>query len=152
MLLAAAGGAAAAWLLSPREGARRRALLRDGVGARARRAALAGGRIGRDLRNRARGAGARVRRALEPEEAVPDEKLAQRVRSRLGRETSQALAVEAHDGSIVLRGPILAEEADRVLRAARSVRGVWRIEDRLERHCAADRAPAPPGEAPHRES
>jgi hypothetical protein len=154
LLLAAAGGAAAAWLLSPQEGARRRAVLRDGVRARARRAALVGGRLGRDLRNRALGASARMRRALAAEEAVPDDKLAQRVRSRLGRETSHphALDVEAHDGSIVLRGPILADEADRVLRAARSVRGVWRIEDRLDRHCAAESVPALQGEGRPRES
>ena len=153
VLLAAAGGAAAAWLLSPQEGARRRALLLDGVRSRARHARALGGKVGRDLRNRALGAGARLRGAVAPEEPVSDAKLAQRVRSRLGRETSHphALAVEAHEGSVVLRGPILGDEADRVLRAARSVRGVARVEDRLERHCAADHVPALQGEGHTRE-
>jgi hypothetical protein len=148
LLLAAAGGAAAAWLLSPQEGSRRRARLRDGVRSRVRQAAVLGGKLGRDLRDRTLGAGARLRGALEGDEAVPDERLAQRVRSRLGRETShpRALEIEAHGGSVVLRGPILSGEADRVLRAARSVRGVAQVEDRLERHCAADDVPALQGE------
>jgi hypothetical protein len=153
VLLAAAGGAAAAWLLSPQEGARRRALVRDSVRSRAHRARLLGGRLGRDLRNRALGAGARLRGALAADEAVPDAKLVQRVRSRLGRETTHphALAVEASGGNVVLRGPILSNEADRVLRAARSVRGVAQVEDRLERHCAADSVPALQGEGRPRE-
>jgi hypothetical protein len=148
LLLAAAGGAAAAWLLSPQEGARRRALVRDGVRSRARRVATLGGRLGRDLRNRALGASARLRGALAPDTPVSDATLEQRVRSRLGRESShpRALEVEAHGGSVVLRGPILQGEADRVLRAARSVRGVARVEDRLERHCAAGNVPALQGE------
>jgi hypothetical protein len=142
------GSAAAAWFLSPQEGARRRALLRNGVRSRARRARMLGGKLGRDLRNRARGARARLRGALETDEAVPDARLAQRVKSRLGRETShpRALEVDAHSGNVVLRGPILSNEADRVVRAARSVRGVASVEDRLERHCAADGVPALQGE------
>jgi hypothetical protein len=148
VLLAAAGGAAAAWLLSPQEGARRRAMVRQGVRSRARRAALLGGKLGRDLRNRARGASARLRGALATEEPVSDETLAQRVKTRLGRAAShpRALDVEAHAGHVVVRGPILSSEADRVLRAARSVRGVSDVEDRLERHCAAEGVPALQGE------
>jgi gas vesicle protein len=49
LLLTVAGGAAATWLFNPREGARRRALLRDGLRSRTQRARSLAARVGRDL-------------------------------------------------------------------------------------------------------
>jgi osmotically-inducible protein OsmY len=146
LLLAVAGGAAATWLLSPTEGARRRALLRDGLRSRARRARTLAGKLGRDVRNRAIGAAHRARTALA-EEGVSDETLVQRVRARLGRELAhaRAVAVEAQGGNVVLRGAIPPDQAERVLRAARSVRGVASVEDHLERHAACESAPGEGG-------
>ena len=45
-----------------------------------------------------------------------------------------ALAVECHDGRVVLRGPVLAAEAQRVFECARSVRGVRHVENQMEMH------------------
>lgn len=89
----------------------------------------------RDLRQRARGivheAIARFR-----EDEVPDDKLVARVRSVVGRAVSHphAVHVEAHGGRVILSGPVLSGEADRLLERVARVRGVGAIEDRLERH------------------
>lgn len=142
-LLSFAGGAAALYFLEPERGARRRALLRDGLGARGRRLLALVRKAGTDLSNRAAGVRARLRAGLE-DEAVSDDTLGQRVRARLGRAVSHAhaLETEVREGNVVLRGPILEGEAERLLRAVRRVRGVRGVEDRLERHATREGVPA----------
>ena len=64
--------------------------------------------------------------------------LVDRVRSRLGRIPVHigAFDITAKDGVVTLRGQILADEVPKVLRAARFVRGVKDIDNRVrvERH------------------
>jgi osmotically-inducible protein OsmY len=57
---------------------------------------------------------------------VTDEKLAARVRARLGRFTSHAHAVKvsAQDGCVTLSGPVLQSELDNVLWAVKKVPGL----------------------------
>jgi hypothetical protein len=50
----------------------------------------------------------------------------------------RAIGVEAVDGGITLRGDVLASEAEGVLAAVGSVRGVYEIVDSLEKHATAD--------------
>jgi osmotically-inducible protein OsmY len=88
-----------------------------------------------DLANRTHGLVARTRAALEHDgEHAPDPVIVARVRSKLGRVVSRphAIVVTAHHGRVALSGPVLADEASRLLAAVASVRGVVGVENRLE--------------------
>lgn len=155
-LLGAAGlGAALMYFFDPARGRRRRHLVRDQL-THAR--AVAGDALGtttRDVRNRARGLTAEARAALAGDEA-DDEVLAARVRSVIGRVVAHpsSLLVAADRGRVMLAGPVLAEEVDRLLSAVRDVRGVREVESRLEVHETAANVPGlqggtrRPGERP----
>lgn len=107
-------GAGLMYLLDPDEGKSRRATLRDQL-SRAR----AGGRgfAGDAIHD-------------------PGEGIAERVRAKLGGYVSHpgAISVEARDGSITLSGPILRGEAEALISAVSSVRGVREVLNRLEPH------------------
>ncbi len=111
-LAAAIGiGAGAMYLLDPERGARRRATVRDRSVHGLHRAADLVDKGMRDLHYRTHGLLAETR-ALFRHEAVTDDILVQRVRSRMGRAVSHPHAVEvgAKDGQITLRGLVLAGE------------------------------------------
>jgi len=132
-------GAGAMYLLDPDRGARRRARLRDrSVHLRHR---LGDGAVAtaRDVRNRSAGAAALARTELRARlrpEPVDDALLAQRARSALGRavSTPHAVVVEAHDGVVTLRGPVLAGEAGGLLACVARVRGVREVVNALQPH------------------
>lgn len=128
-------GAGLMFLMDPAAGRRRRALMQDKLGRWVRRGGNRASAIAQLASDRARGAVAETRAALT-EEKVEDPTLTARVRSELGRATSHigAIQVEAHDGRVTLRGPVLRSEADAIVSAARGTRGVKDVEDRLERH------------------
>jgi uncharacterized membrane protein/osmotically-inducible protein OsmY len=128
-------GAAAMYLLDPDRGKRRRALMRDQVAHQVRLAQTGLEKSARDLRQRLSGALA-GRHWLPTDDAVPDEVLVARVRSRMGRITSHpgALEITASNGMVQVSGPILARERGRVLAGIRAVRGVKGVEDHLEVH------------------
>lgn len=127
-------GAGLTYLADPERGKRRRALIRDKAihASRVSRDGLDVAR--RDLGNRASGWVAATSSRLRAE-PVDDAILVARVRAKLGRHCAQPHAVEvaAHEGRVVLAGPILASEAGVVLDAIRRVAGVVGIEDRLVR-------------------
>ena len=130
-------GAAAARLLDPQSGARRRAEVLQKGERLAREAGDFTGKSWRDLRNRSRG----ILRNLFPFSGpVDDEVLVERVRSKLGRVSSHPGAVEVHvyDGIVELRGHVLASEEQQVLEGVADVRGVRSIDDHLERHMKTD--------------
>jgi hypothetical protein len=135
-------GAGLMYLLDPNKGPTRRALLRDKITG-----ALHDGRdfLGagvRDLRNRAEGAVHRTTSHLRPDSA-DDDTLAERVRAKLGRYVAhpRALSVEARDGSVTLHGPVLRGEAETLIGAVSSVRGVREVLNRLEPHHPDDDVP-----------
>jgi hypothetical protein len=134
-----ATGAALMYLLDPDRGRRRRALLRDKMTRAAHTGTEAMGVAGRDLAHRTTGAAARLRRAVS-HEPVDDDVLAERVRAQLGRYVShpRALEVSASGGVVTLRGPILASEAPRLLRAVERIRGVREIAPELQEHTTQD--------------
>lgn len=141
-------GAGMSYLLDPRQGRRRRAMLRDGAVHLLKRQRDVLEKGARDLSHRATGKlGAQVR-ALTSDGEVDDVVLLERVRAELGRCASHPSAIEVHvhDGCVTLAGPVLASEARHVLRAIGRVRGVQGVEDRLERHRAAGRIAALQGE------
>ena len=136
-------GAAAVYLLDPRRGAARRALLRDKGLAATRHAAEAAGRRGRDVRQRLRGLVYETKARLR-DELVPDEVLVERVRAQLGRPVShlRAIEVRALDGCVTLSGPILASEAEDLIDLVARIAGVRSIESELELHDVPGNVPS----------
>src|SRR5690349_3000177 len=108
-LSASAAGGAAAYLLDPQTGRRRRARLRDAIVHARHLAVDAVVRGGSDLEHRAHGALSRAhtaRTALSEPEELDDNVLVARVRSRLGRVSGSvhSICVASHDGVVELTG------------------------------------------------
>jgi uncharacterized membrane protein len=151
LLGAAALGGLTMFLLDPETGRRRRGLARDRVKHLGREAQELVDKGSRDLRHRAVGAAAELRRALTGDDA-PDEVLVARVRAEVGRVCSHphAIAVTSDAGIVTLSGPILRDEADEVTERAARTRGVRGVRDGLARFETPEHVPALQGEAPLR--
>ena len=143
VLVGAGVGATLAFMLDPNRGARRRALVRDKFVWGSRKTLDGLDATARDMANRARGTAAAVQGRFAGEE-VDDVRLIERVRAKLGRVCShpRAIDVEARNGEITLRGPILAGEVNKVLATTSSVRGVHSVTNALEPHESAENVPA----------
>lgn len=143
-LLAGLGlGAAAAFVLDPKAGARRRSLARDKIIRAYKTSGRALDATRRDFLNRTRGIAEATSGRLS-REAVGDDKLVERVRARLGRACSHPRAIDvlAHDGTVTLRGPILAAEVHDLLRTTGAVRGVCDVVNELEPHESSEGIPS----------
>jgi len=143
VLLGAALGAGIMYLVDPDGGRRRRALLRDQLVSAGHKTSDAVGATSRDVTNRARGVVAELRGRLRREH-VGDDVLRERVRARVGSVVGHAGALETHvsDGRVTLRGPVLSEEVERLLRRVRGVRGVEEVLSELEVHESPGTVPA----------
>jgi osmotically-inducible protein OsmY len=121
------------YFLDPSRGNRRRKLLADKVVHASHLLGEAAGKSARDLHNRATGvvSTARQRRTNE---TVDDQVLVERVRAALGHVVSHpgAIQVTAQDGIVALAGPVLRDEAGRLVHRIGKVRGVRDVEDLLE--------------------
>jgi uncharacterized membrane protein len=86
---------------------------------------------------------ATARRAVR-RNAPSDTVLHERVRAALGRVASHphAIKVDAHDGRVVLSGPILKAEESRIVDAVGAVRGVHEVDCRFETHKRAEDIPS----------
>jgi hypothetical protein len=142
-------GAGPMYYLDPERGRSRRALVRDQLVHIMRELdeVIEAGSL--DLSHRARGMMAEFGSMFD-EGAAPDDVLAARVRSKMGRYVShpRAIDVSARAGRVTLRGPILAGEVDPLLWAVAGVRGVESVENQLEVHEHADRLSALQGGIP----
>lgn len=120
-------GAVAMYLLDPDQGRARRAVLRDRAAGALHDATDFAGKAARS-------------RPDHPD----DRTLAERVRAQLGRYVShpRAVHVDASGGTVTLAGPILRDEAEELIGAVSSVRGVEEVLNRLEPHEAGDGEPA----------
>jgi osmotically-inducible protein OsmY len=135
-----AAGAALTYILDPSSGRRRRALVRDRLVRAGNQTRDAADAAAKDMSNRAQGMIAETRSMLRADRVEPH-RLVERVRATLGRATTHPGAIDvfgADGGAVILEGPILSAEVDRVLSAAWSVPGVKRVIDHLERHEAPD--------------
>jgi hypothetical protein len=143
VLLGIGVGALVLFVADPRTGRRRRALATDQLVRASRKTRDALDATARDVANRTSGlvAAARARWASEP---VDDRRLLERVRAKLGRACShpRAIDVGVADGTITLRGPILASEIANVLATVGTVRGVVDVTNALEPHESAEGVPA----------
>jgi hypothetical protein len=130
-----AAGLGAYFLLDPRRGAARRAMMRDRAASGLRDAAESALRKARWAQDRARGVAHEVR-ARAREEHVADDVLVERVRAQIGRPVSHpgALDVQAQDGTVVLSGNILRREVDDLISRVGKIRGVRQVESRLTVH------------------
>lgn len=144
LLTGMAVGAGLMFMLDPRAGARRRALVRDKMTRASRKTSDGLDALSRDAANRARGAAAEVQARMRPD-TVNARKLVERVRAELGRAVSHPRAIDVSatdDGRIALSGPILANEAEAALGAIAAVRGVAGVDDHLQRHDSAEGVPS----------
>lgn len=143
-LLAGAGlGVGAMYYLDPSLGPQRRAQTRDQVGRVPRVLQNSAAVTARDLRNRTAGFISETRARLT-EDAVEDQVLSGRVRSKLGflvRHPS-SVHVDAHDGLVTLRGAVLADEIEQLVSSVRAVRGVKEVDNQLEVHSDPATVPA----------
>jgi hypothetical protein len=103
-------GAGAAYLFDPRQGRRRRNVLRDRSAAIARRTARLGTKKARFAGGHARGVLARGRRLANGRQVLSDDaKIVQRIRSDALRNvgvTTKDVEVEVEDGVATLRGTV----------------------------------------------
>jgi osmotically-inducible protein OsmY len=122
---------------------RQRAIFRDKSTSLARDAAGRATRRARDLSHRLRGLVYEAKARLSHEE-VPDDILVERVRAQLGRPVShpRAIDVRARDGCVILAGPILAGEAEDLIRHVSRIAGVRSIESALDLYDDPGNVPA----------
>jgi len=141
-------GASLMYLLDPERGRRRRALARNRIAHAARLSEDAIEATGRDVVHRASGATARLR-GMRHREPADDRVLAERVRAKLGRLVShpRGIDVEASDGVVTLRGPVLQAEVKRLIRKVNRIPGVQGVVSELEQHKEAGQVPALQGGA-----
>lgn len=130
---AVAAGAAAMYLLDPRLGRQRRALLREKMEARRHDVEDFARSKSRRLAGRLRGTLAEAQSNIGSPEPVSDQQLTDRVRSQLGRLVSRpgAIDVTAADGCVSLSGHIVTAEHDKLLSEISAMDGVTSVDDRL---------------------
>ena len=148
----ALASAVGTYYFDPRSGRRRRALLRDRTTRTMHKTRDLFDTAVIDAQNRARGIYSMTSARLKSEPA-DNHRLAERVRSKLGRVCShpRAIRVAADEGTVTLRGDVLEHELSNVLRAVRHVPGVRNVVHELQLHRRPGRMPflqgnAEPGE------
>jgi uncharacterized membrane protein len=142
LLMGMLAGAGLMYLADPERGRRRRALARDRANHLLHRSGDAAGTTARDLRNRTGGLLAEAAGRVRSDDAG-DGVVEARVRSALGRLVSHpgALHVRVSDGTAELSGPVLSDEVGSLLAGVSAVKGVRKVENRVEVHDA-------PGDVP----
>lgn len=129
-----AAGALLTYYLDARQGARRRALLRDKLVAAGHDAGELAGAKGKRLGDRLRGL------IHIPRGPASERQLHDRVRARLGRLVShpKSVHVEVAGGDVCLRGHVMRHELDELLHGVRQMRGVRAVRSELVCHDRAD--------------
>ena len=129
-------GALAMYLSDPVKGRRRRAMAQDKVRSMTNRTGDTLGRVMRDAGSRLTGLQAQASRLVNQRNYKPldNHVLEARVKSKLGRFVSNAhqLDVIADEGCVTLRGPVLADERQHLLKMVAGIPGVEDVRDRLD--------------------
>jgi hypothetical protein len=144
MAFSMAGGATLMYFADPNLGHGRRTRMRDRT--------LHLGRIAKrranvamiDLASRSKGTFFAAKRKLSHKEFVPNEVLAARVKTEIGRLVSNphAIHVSAQEGKVALDGFIFTHELEKTISHICKVPGVVDLDNRLEAHTRAERHPA----------
>ncbi len=146
VLIAAAIGAALAYLFDPDRGGRRRAMARDRSAAAARRSARRLARLSRWGGAEAYGVTQRVRHRREEPKPQPDDvTLARKVETEIFRDADAPkgqVDVNVVDGVVYPRGEVEEEMIRDLAEAARKVSGVRGVENLL--HTPGTPAPTTP--------
>lgn len=123
MLLGASVGAGLMYLLDPRGGAHRRALMRDKFVSVSKHTAWEVNRWSRDAMNRVKG---EIEEYSRRGQQVDDDTLIERARAQIGHVVSHPglLHISARDGCVYVRGPVLSGERARIDERLRKTRGV----------------------------
>jgi len=126
-------GSGLMYLLDPRQGNRRRALMRDKARSVASQSSDRAGKVYRHLRNKLEGAVANLTHTLRPEGSVSDRKLYDRIRSTVGRTIPHPHQVDfaVHEGRVTVRGNLKPHEAGQVILAVEQVPGVLRVDNQI---------------------
>jgi len=135
-------GAGFMYVFDPDRGKRRRALILDQAVHAANTTSEAMRVVSRDASNRTRGVVASMQSWLS-RGSVSDEVLEERIRSRLGMVARHpgSIEVSVKDGQVTLRGPVLADEVDYLLRRVSRVSGVTNVLSQLDVHQEAGDVP-----------
>lgn len=136
-------GALLMYIFDPEQGRRRRAVARDQM-ASACRSAREHARVTlNDARHRTYGLYAEGRKRFG-KRAVSDDILYARVRTKVGRYTryAHAIDVSVNEGHVTLRGPVLTADADRLIAQVARLRGVQTVDDALQRYDQPGNIPA----------
>ena len=135
-------GAGAMYLLDPRMGRQRRALLRDQMTKLSNRVPDQIETMADYKAGKARGVVAETARHLRSEE-LSDETLVARIRAELGRYVSHPGAIEVNvsNGVVTLSGNILSHEAQPFVAKVKSMSGVQGVDNRLQMHAEGSNIP-----------
>jgi len=144
LLIGAGIGAGIMYILDPQVGNRRRSLARDKATRAWHKTEDAISALGKDIGNRAQGVYAGASSRVRGGKEITDDVLVERVRSKLGRYVTHPSSIEAtaNAGRVTLRGPVLEDEVDDVLRATWTIRGVSDVDNQLTVHAEAGDTPA----------
>lgn len=136
-------GALAMYFLDPDEGRRRRAVARDKFWSIANDTGRGLNALQCSVRNELSGFAHDIESRFW-NEPVDDVRLVERVRARLGRIVShpRAITVEAEQGTVILRGPILTSERPNLVATVHMIPGVKDVRDELEAHDSPEGIPA----------
>ena len=139
-------GAGLLFILDPQLGGARRAWVRDKMGRGVHVFGRFLDRRVRDLRNRAQGRVAELRASGEQ---VNDDLLVERVRAQIGHVLSHPAAIEiiASDGLVIVRGPVLEGEREKIEHRLSETRGVRDYRVDVESHPTAEGVPSLQGES-----
>jgi uncharacterized membrane protein len=134
----AAFGVSLMYIADPILGKRRRAIARDAAVHSAKIAGRAIDITSRDMTHRLKGVFEETK-SLFKHEPIDDEILADRVRTAVGRVSSHPnVEVLVENGCVTLLGPIVDREERQVLKAAKSVKGVCGVVNRMKPHQPLD--------------
>lgn len=133
VLVGLAIGSAVMYLLDPRQGNRRRSVARDKLRSLASGSTVKAGKTYRHLKNRLFGTISQLAGALLPDASISDRKLADRIRSKIGRTITHPHAIDfaVHDGHVTVRGNLRPHEAGQVIQAVERVAGVVAVENQI---------------------
>lgn len=125
-------GAGLMYLLDPRVGRRRRAVVKDKANHFRRAGSTVISKASRDFHHRLYGRFAESRSRMRDDD-VPDHIIIERIRSKIGRAVShpRAIQIQSIGGRVRLSGAVLAPELGDLLATVTHVRGVRTIDNQL---------------------